>query len=83
MQQMIYLMYICSFQKELELPSSQLLGLFNRTIRKVVQVKLVLVLFCATGLSLWGASKLSERLIGLAKKATEQTTEEWTIALKQ
>ena len=28
-----------SFQKELELPSSQLLGLFNRTMRKVVQVK--------------------------------------------
>ena len=25
-------------QKELELPSSQLLGLFNRSIRKVVQV---------------------------------------------
>ena len=28
-----------SLQKELELPSSQLLGLFNRTMRKVVQVK--------------------------------------------
>ena len=32
-------------QRELELPSSQLLGLFNRTIRKVVQVSSRLFLF--------------------------------------
>ena len=37
---MVVVMFVSlSFQKELELPSSQLLGLFNRTMRKVVQVK--------------------------------------------
>ena len=30
-----------------------------------------------------GTTKLSERLTGLAEKTTEQTTEEWTLALKQ
>ena len=36
-------------EKDLDLPVSQLLGLFNRMIRKIVQVSLISGFFCILG----------------------------------